>query len=51
MDSLSDWFEKYGRPTPNALNSRLFTTWEPKGKRCCGERSQVQVMKRGSITS
>lgn len=51
MISLQEWFEKYGRPEPNVLNKRLYTSWESSRKRCCGEPSQVQVMKKGSLTN
>jgi len=54
MDSLSAWFEQYGRPTPNAINlgpRQLFTRYETLGKRCCGEPSNVTVMKKGFITA
>ena len=54
VDSLSKWFDQYGRPTPHAINlgsRQPFTHWEKSSKRCCGEPSQVQVMKKGFITA
>jgi len=54
MDSLSTWFETYGRPTPNAINlgpRQLYTHYEKQGKRCCGEPSNVTIMKKGFITN
>jgi len=54
MDSLSAWFEAYGRPTPGAINlgpRQMYTTYDSKGKRCCGEPSNVTVMKKGFVTN
>ncbi|KAL1507040.1 hypothetical protein AB1Y20_007902 [Prymnesium parvum] len=51
MGSISEWFAKYGRPSPNPLNTKLYTTYEPSRRRCCGERSQAQKMKKGSLTN
>ena len=50
MGSFADWFDKYGRPEPTMADHRLYTYWEKKNGRCCGEPSQVQVMKKGSLT-
>ena len=54
MGSLDEWFSKYGRPTPKSINlgsRQVYTRYEPLHKRCCGEPSQVLVMKKGSLTS
>lgn len=54
MDSLSSWFEAYGRPTPNAINlgpRQVYTHYQNSSKRCCGEPSNVQIMKKGFITN
>jgi hypothetical protein len=53
MDSLSSWFDSYGRPTPNSINlgpKQLYTHYQNSSKRCCGEPSNVQIMKKGFIT-
>ncbi len=54
MDTLDEWFHKYGRPTPNAINlgsRQFYTTWLPSDKRCCGEPSHVTITKKGFLTS
>jgi len=54
MDSLASWFESYGRPTPNAINlgpRQLYTHYEKSSKRCCGEPSFVDKMKKGFLTN
>ncbi|KAL3913843.1 MAG: hypothetical protein SGPRY_007837 [Prymnesium sp.] len=51
MGTISEWFDKYGRPSPNPLNRGLYTSYEKSSRRCCGEPSQVQRMKRGTLTS
>ena len=54
MDGFAAWFESYGRPTPNAINlgpRQLYTHYQNSTKRCCGEPSHVQVMKKGFITN
>ena len=54
MTSLTEWFEAYGRPTPNAINlgpRQLYTTFEKSSKRCCGEPSNMTVTKKGFCTS
>lgn len=53
MDSLGSWFEKYGRPTPNAINlgpNQLYTHYTKSGKRCCGEPTEVTRMHKGIVT-
>jgi len=53
MSSMSQWFEKYGRPTPNAINlgpRQLYTHYQNSSKRCCGEASHVQRMIKGVVT-
>lgn len=53
MDSLSQWFDKYGRPKPKKLTAgprQPYTHWEARSKRCCGEPSQVQMQRKGFIT-
>ena len=54
MDSLASWFDKYGRPTPNAINlgpRQLYTHFEKSSKRCCGEDSNVTIMRKGFVTA
>ena len=54
MDSPSQWFDAYGRPTPNAINlglRQLYTHYQNSSKRCCGETSNVQIMKKGFVTN
>ena len=54
MRSLSDWFEKYGRPTPNAINlgpRQLYTHYDKSTRRCCGEESHVTRMHKGFLTA
>ena len=54
MANMDEWFEKYGRPKDSAINlgsKQLFTHFEKSSKRCCGEPSEVQVMKKGFITA
>ena len=54
MRSLSEWFEKYGRPTPSAINlgpRQLYSHAEKSSKRCCGEPSNVTILKKGFITA
>jgi hypothetical protein len=50
LETMSEWFDKYGRPEPNPLNKGLYTHWEPSSRRCCGEPSNVQKMVKGSLT-
>ena len=59
MGSFDEWFEKYGRPKvlavrgerDRALEPRsLYTRYQPLNKRCCGNPSLQQKMKRGIIT-
>ena len=56
---MEEWFEKYGRPKvlavrgerDRALEPRsLYTRYQPLNKRCCGNPSLQQKMKRGIIT-
>jgi hypothetical protein len=54
MANMDEWFEKYGRPTPNAINlgpRQLYTHYQNASKRCCGEPSNVQIMKKGFVTA
>ena len=54
MKSLAEWFDKYGRPTPNAINlgpRQLYTHFDKSSKRCCGEPSHVTIMKKGFCTA
>uniref|UniRef100_A0A6S9RPL5 Uncharacterized protein n=1 Tax=Chrysotila carterae TaxID=13221 RepID=A0A6S9RPL5_CHRCT len=54
MDSLNEWFGKYGRPKPETdyLGSQAFySQFKPMQKRCCGEPSQVEIMVRGTVTN
>ena len=52
MGTMSEWFDKYGRPEPNPLLSKkLFTSYEQSSRRCCGEPSKVQRMKKGTVTA
>lgn len=54
MKSLDEWFGKYGRPTPNAINlgpRQLYTHYDKSSKRCCGEESNVTIMKKGFVTA
>ena len=59
MQNMEEWFEKYGRPKvlavrgerDRALEPRsLYTRYQPLNKRCCGNPSLQQKMKRGIIT-
>ena len=51
MGSMSEWFDKYGRPEPNPLKPQLYTQYVQSSRRCCGEPSQMQKMKKGSVTN
>ena len=51
MDSLSQWFERYGKPAATSSNREvLYTRYQPLSKRVCGEPSCQQVMKKGTMT-
>jgi len=49
MESLGQWFAQYGRPAERARQG-MYTTYQPLHRRCCGEPSMQQVMKRGNCT-
>jgi hypothetical protein len=54
MTTLDSWFQQYGRPTPNAINlgpRQLYTHFEKSSKRCCGEPSNVTILKKGFVTA
>jgi len=54
MGSLNEWFVKYGRPAPMTINlgpRQMYSHSEPSHKRCCGEPSQVSIMKKGYLTN
>lgn len=54
LDTLSAWFDRYGRPTPSKVTlgpRQPYTRWEYRSKRCCGEPSQVQTQYKGFITN
>jgi hypothetical protein len=54
MQSMSEWFEKYGRPKEGSLNlgpRQLFTHFTKSSKRCCGEPSGVDKMVKGFVTA
>ena len=54
MTSLAEWFDKYGKPTPNAINlgpRQLYTHYDKSTRRCCGEESHVTRMHKGFLTA
>ena len=54
MVKMDEWFDKYGRPTEGAINlgpRNQYTEFTRSSRRCCGEPSARDKMKKGFVTA